>query len=308
MDLFVVVWGHLSNRFGMKTYILAFVMCLPAICPAQEALRQDLEKTYSVWRASLIQKDARTWQMVTAPHRQAEVRNRIVSEKMPFPAAVFDLPAPPPALTGLKFLEAKQNGATAKAAYFGKIDFGVGGDPTENLLVLAFVKGARGWLYDRADYVNLSALPDVRKEIAQGDLGYLKGVPEAQPSGVIPPTPIAANPATNIAKVYVFSPGREVQVQINKISRHRFANAKEAETVIGGARVGSNEVQYSVKKLEGGTGEEAMTIRVYLLSEVAGQKPIKAFEYQVGEKEPFKPFGSGNFVLDEAMAAKLAGK
>lgn len=283
-------------------------MLLPAICKAQGALRQDLEKTYDQWRTSLIRKDARTWQDVTAEHRRVEVRNRIVSEKRAFPASVFDLPAPPPSLNNLKFLEATQKGATAKAAYFGNIDFGVGGSPTENLLVLSYVNSGGRWKYDRADYVNLTALPDVRKELAAGDLSYLRGVPEAQPSGVIPPTPISANPATTIAKVYVFCPGREVKVQINKISRHRFANAKEAEIVIGGARLGSNEVQYSVKPLEGGTGEEAMTIRVYLMSEVAGTKPFKAFEYQLQEKEAFKPFGTGTFVLDAPTAKKLSGK
>ncbi len=292
----------------MKLFILAITILFPAICTAQEDLQPGLEQSYNLWRNSIIKKDARTWQQVTAAHRQVEVRNRIVSQKLPFPAAVFDLPAPPPALTGLKFLEAKQNGRTAKAAYFGKIDFGVGGDPTDNLLVLSFVQGAGGWLYDRADFVNLLALPDVRKELAAGDLSYLKGVPEAQPSGVVPPTPIAANPATTIAKVYVFSPGREVEVQINKISRHRFANAKEADIVIGGAREGVNEVQYAIKKLEGGTGTEALTIRVYLLSQVQGVQPIKAFEYQLQENDPFKPFGTGTFVLDAAMAAKLAGK
>jgi len=292
----------------MKLFILAITILFPAICTAQEDIQPGMEQSYNLWRNSIIRKDARTWQQVTAAHRQVEVRNRIVSQKLPFPAAVFDLPAPPPALTGLKFLEAKQNGRTAKAAYFGKIDFGVGGDPTDNLLVLSFVRGAGGWLYDRADFVNLLALPDVRKELAAGDLSYLKGVPEAQPSGVVPPTPIAANPATTIAKVYVFSPGREVEVQINKISRHRFANAKEADIVIGGAREGVNEVQYAIKKLEGGTGTEALTIRVYLLSQVQGVQPIKAFEYQLQENDPFKPFGTGTFVLDAAMAAKLAGK
>lgn len=292
----------------MKMFILAMAVIFPAICTAEEPLQQGLERSYNLWRNSLIKKDARTWQQVTAPHRQVEVRNRIVSEKLPFPAAVFNLPAPPPGLDGLKFLEAKQNGRTAKAAYFGKIDFGVGGTPTDNLLVLSFVSGTNGWLYDRADYVNLLALPDVRKELAEGDISYLKGVPEAQPSGIVPPTPIAANPATTIAKVYVFSPGREVQVQINKISRHRFANAKEADIIIGGARNGPNEVQYSIKKLEGGTGEEALTIRVYLMSQVEGVKPIKAFEYQVAEKEAFKPYGTSTFNLDAAMAAKLAGK
>jgi hypothetical protein len=292
----------------MKLFIFSLALVLPSICVAQETLRPDLEKTYAAWRTSIINKDARSWERVTAEHRRVEVRNRIVSEKGNFPAAVFDLPAPPPSLGNLKFLEAKQNGATAKAAYFGKVDFGVGGEPTDNLLVLAFVRGAGGWMYDRADFVNLTALPEVRTELAGGDLSYLRGVPEAQPSGVVPPTPIAANVAATIAKVYVFCPGREVNVQINKISRHRFANAKEAEVVIGGARVGSNEVQYSIKQLEGGTGEEAMTIRVYLMSEVAGTKPVKAFEYQLQEKEAFKPFGTSTFALDAATAAKLSGK
>jgi hypothetical protein len=290
----------------MKALFFAILMVLPSLCTAQETLRQDLERTYNAWRESMIRKDAATWQRVTAEHRRVEVRNRIVSEKLPFPAAVFDLPAPPPPLTGLKFLSAKQNGPTAKAAYFGKVDFGVGGQPTDNLLVLAFVRGAGGWLYDRADFVNLTALPEVRAEIARGDLGYLEGVPEAQPSGVVPPVPIVANPASTIAKVYVFCPGREVQVQVNKISRHRFANTQEAEVVIGGARLGSNEVQYSIKPLEGGTGQEALTIRVYLMSEVAGQKPSKVFEYQILEKEPFVPYGTGHFVLDAATAARLS--
>ena len=292
----------------MKAHILAIVLVFPSICSADENLKGNLQQVYKVWREAIIRKDAKAWQQVTAQHRQVEVRNRILSEKLPFPAAVFKLPAPPPSLDGLKFLEASRNGRTAKAAYFGKVDFGVGGDPTDNLLVLSFVQGPRHFMYDRADFVNLTALPDVRKELAAGDLSYLKGVPEAQPSGIVPATPIAVQPATTIAKVYVFCPGREVEVMINKVSRHRFANAKEAYTVIGGAREGANEVQYSIKKLEGGTGQEALTIRVYILSEVEGIKPVKAFEYQVEEKASFKPFGSGDFVLDAATKAKLSRK
>jgi hypothetical protein len=174
--------------------------------------------------------------------------------------------------------------------------------------VLSFVRGGAGWLYDRADFVNLTALPEVRKELAAGELKYLKETPEAQPSGVVPPTPIEARPAKYIAKVYVFCPGREVRVQVNKISHHRFANAKEAEVVIGGALDGSNEVQFSTKKLEGATGKEAMTIRVYLMSEVAGVKPVKAFEYQVPENGVAKPFGSDTFAVDAATVAKLNGR
>ncbi len=255
-----------------------------------------------------MRRDHSAWQRVTAEHRRVDVRNRIVSEKRPFPAAIFELPAPPPSLQGLKFLEASQNGPTAKASYFGKIDFGVGGEPSENLLVLSFVKGTGGWLYDRADFVNLTALPAVRKELGGGDLKYLKETPEAKPDGQIPPTAIAANPAKYVAKVYVFCPGREVQVQVNKISRHRFANAQEAEVVIGGALDGLNEVQYTTKKLKGGTGKEVMTIRVYLMSEVAGEKPVKIFEYQIAAGEVPKAVDTGNFEVTPAIAAKLTGK
>jgi len=294
-----------SRMFRM---ICAIFLSVTALASADDALRPALEATYNAWRDSIMRRDAATWQRVTAEHRRMEIRNRIVSEKRAFPAAVFDLPAPPPTLNGLKFLEATQNGPTAKASYFGKIDFGVGGTPSDNLLVLSFVRGGAGWLYDRADFVNLSALPDVRKELAAGNLKYLKETPEARPSGVVPPTPIAARPAKHIAKVYVFCPGREVQVQVNKISRHRFANAKEAEIVIGGALDGPNEVQFSTRKLEGATGNEALAIRVYLMSEVPGVKPIKAFEYLVPENGSAKPFGTSNFVVDAATAVKLSGK
>jgi len=292
----------------MKSLILGFLLIFTSISMADEALRAELEKTYFIWRESLIKKDFRTWQQVTAEHRRIEVKNRILSEKLPYPNSVFNLPAPPPVLNGLKFLSASKSGRTAKAAYFGKVDFAVGGEPTDNLLVLSFVQGANRYLYDKADYVNLSALPEVRQELAAGDLTYLKGVPEAQPSGVVPSTPVEVQPATTIAKVYVFCPGREVEVMVNKVSRHKIINGKEAETVIGGARAGSNEVQYAIRKLEGGTGEEALTIRVYLLSEVAGVKPIKAFEYQVEEKGVASPHGSGHFVLDQKVQNELLGK
>jgi hypothetical protein len=293
----------------MKRLIFALLAISTALgTAADEGLRPALEKTYQAWREAIVRKDPQLWQRVTAEHRRVEVRNRIVSEKLPFPASLFDLPSPPPALAGLKFLDAQQNGPTAKAAYFGKIDFGVGGAPSDNLLVLSFVKGSGGWLYDRADFINLAVLPEVRKELAAGDLKYLKETPEARPDGKIPPTPIVANPAKYVAKVYVFCPGREVRVQVNKISHHRFANAKEAEVVIGGAVDGPNEVQYAIKPLEGGTGNEAMTIRVYLMSQVPGVQPVKIYQYQLAEGEKPKPFGSGTFEVTGAVAARLAGK
>jgi hypothetical protein len=288
--------------------IFAVVLAFSSLATAQETLRPALETTYNLWRQAILRKDPTQWERSTATYRRVEVRNRILSERRAFPAAIFDIPAAPPAIEGLKFLEANQEGATAKASYFGKVDFQVGEVPTENLLVLSFIREGNTWLYDRADYVNLEGLPDVRKELAAGDLSYLKETPEARPSGIVPQTPVAAQLAKIIAKVYVFCPGREVQVQINKISRHRFANAKEAEIVIGGATEGPNEVQFTVKKLEGGKGTEAMTIRVYLFSEVDGVKPVKAFEYQIEEGGTPKDFGTEMFTVDAAMIRQITAK
>ncbi len=289
----------------MNRLIFPLILLSANFAAAQDDLRPALERTYNLWRDAIVRKDARQWERVTAESRRVEVRNRILSEKMPFPAAIFELPAPPPALGGLKFLEALRNGPTAKASYFGKIDFGVGGAPSDNLLVLSFVTGGGGWLYDRADFVNLTELPEVRKELAAGDVKYLKETPEARPDGKIPRTPIVARPAKHIAKVYVFCPGREVRVQVNKISEHRFANAKEAEIVIGGALDGPNEVQYAIKPLEGGTGKEVMTIRIYLVSDNDAVKPLKVFQYQLAEGEKPKPFGTGTFEVDAATLGKL---
>lgn len=293
-----------------RRHALALIAAaLPSGALAREAPASDLGRhlaaVYSSWRNAMTRGDVSAWQRITAPHRQIEVRNRLVSEKRPFPASIFRLPAPPPSLDGLKLIHVSQKGATAKAAWFGRIDFGVGGDPSENVIVLSFVNTAGAWRYDKADFVNLAALQEVRRELAAGDLSYVEETPDFQATGIVPPTPPAVPAVRFIAKVYVFCPGREVQVQINGISRHRFANAKEAEVVIGGAKDGLNTVSYAVKGLEGGTGKEALTIRIYLMSEIEGTQPIKAFEYQVEEGGLLKPAGNGNFTVDAATAAKL---
>lgn len=269
------------------------------------ALGQQLTKTYDAWRSAVVSKDTRQWQALTARHRQQEVKNRLLSEKRAFPAGVFQLPAPPPSLNGLRVMHVSQKGPTAKVGYYGPVNFGIGGTPTKNVLVLSFVSDRGRWAYDRADFVNLLALPEVRKELDAGNPRYFRETPECQATGVVPPMPIAVPPAKYIAKVYAFCPGREIQVQVNRISRHRFANAKEAEIVMGGARDGRNEITFTSKPLEGSTGKEALAIRVYLMSEIQGTKPIIAYEYVVKEGQPVKGFQSGHFNLDPATAAKL---
>lgn len=276
--------------------------------PVDAALQAKLEQTYKSWRRAIMAKDARAWQAATAAHRQMSVRNRIVSERRAFPQAVFDLPAAPPALDGLRAVQVVASGATAKSVYFGKVDFNIGGEPSDNMLVLSFVNEGGRWKYDTADFVNLGGLPDVRRELLAGNDAYVEGTAAFRPDGKVPPTARPVGQAKYIAKVYVFCPGREIQVHVNKVSRHRFVNAKDAELVIGGARDGANEIQYSVKGAEGGKGNEAMTIRVYLFSQKPGVKPVKVYEYQVNEGEKPKGVGSANFVVDANVAAKVMGR
>jgi hypothetical protein len=271
-------------------------------------LQGQLEQVYGSWRQAMVQKDYSAWTKVTATHRQMTVKNRLNSERRIFPKGIFEVPAAPPVLAGLKNVQVKRNGRTAKLIYFGKVDFGVGGDPTDNLLVIDFVQENTGWKYDVTEFVNLAALPDVRAELGKGDLAYITKTPEFSPSGVVPPVPIAVPVAKYIAKVYVFCPGRSVDVTVNRISKHRFGNAKEAELVMGGVVDGKNEIQYSIKGLPGGNGKEALAVRVYVFSQIEGVKPIKAFEYQVLEGEPLLGSGNATFEFDAAMAAKLLGK
>lgn len=269
-------------------------------------LQAKLEGVYMQWRTAMINKNYNLWAQFTAAHRQIHIKNRILSERKAFPAWVFQVPVSPPSVSGLSALSVSARGATATAVYFGEVNFGVGGKPTDNILLLNFVNERGQWKYDKAEFIRLTDLKDVRRQIKAGNLTYVSQK-DFQPSGVVPKMPIAVRPAKYIAKVYVFCPGREVKMKVNKISDHRFQNTKMSEVVLGGGLDGLNEVQFATKSLEGSTGKEALSIRVYLMSSVVGVKPIKVFEYQVGENGEVKKFGSANFTIDRALVNKLNG-
>lgn len=288
--------------------LMVFLFFLSSRAFSEVALKQDLEECYRTWRAAILTQNDMAWSRVTAPHRQIEVKNRILSEKKRFPQAVFDLPGEPPPIDGLKFLTVKRAGPTARAYYFGGVDFGGGAKSADNLLVLSFIGAGKSWLYDHAEFITLAALPDVRTALAQGDLSYIEQTPEILPSGQIPHTPTEVPEAPFIAKVYAFCPGRDVQVQVNQISRHSFSNDKNAQLVIGGAHSGANQVQYTVKDLDGYEGADPLTVRIYLMSQVDGVKPIKIYEYLVEAGQKPLAFGKGSFTIDAEVKRKLSGE
>ncbi|WP_435894391.1 hypothetical protein [Oceaniferula spumae] len=271
------------------------------------ALGKNLQDVYLYWRNAMMTKNYASWKQATASHRKISLQNRILSEKGQFPVDIFKTPTPPPALTGLKMLRARSKGATAKLVYFGKVDFGVGGNPTNNLLVLNFVLEGRGWKYDNAEFVNLSGLKEVRQQIEAGKMDYVDG--EAFiPDGVKPIQPIVVRPAKYITKVYAFCPGREVQVSVNNISKHRFQDTQQAEVVIGGGRDGMNDIWFSIKDLPDYKGDDPLTLRVYVFSQVNGVQPVKVFQYQTKKGEKPKSTSSERFMIDAATAAKVLGR
>ncbi|MGC6458170.1 MAG: hypothetical protein ACON4R_07345 [Akkermansiaceae bacterium] len=296
------------NRLILLLGMLA--LALSSLAPAQSDARLvgHLKSIYQSWQAAMVRKDAATWKRLTSMRRQVSVRNRLWSERRRFPDAIFEAQMKPPIINNLKAMSVRINGNTAKATYFGKVDFGVGGAPSENLYVISYVKEGRAWKYDGGEFVKLDALPDVRKQLLSGDKTFLKSK-DFLPDGVIKPAPIAIRgPAKYIAKAYVYCPGREVKLLINSVSSHLFQNTKRADVVIGGARDGLNEVQFSIKDIPGGDSKAPMTIRIYLMSLVEGTKPLKPLEYQITDGT--KPKGSGtlNFTVTPEIGRKLNGR
>jgi len=273
----------------------------------QATLAKSLQDVYLYWRNAMVNKNYNAWKNITATHRRIAIQNRILSEKGNFPADIFALPMKPPSLRGLKLLRARSKGVTAKSVYFGKIDFGIGGKPSDNLLVLSFIYEGRGWKYDTAEFINLSALKDVRAALQAGKLNYVDGS-AFLPTGIRPPTPIVVPRAKYITKVYTYCPGREVKVTVNKISRHRFQDTTQSEVVIGGAHDGMNEIRYTIRNLPGYKGNDPITIRIYLMSQIKGVKPVKVFQYQTKKGETPKASGSAMFNVSAEAARKVLGR
>lgn len=294
----------------MKRLILMVAVVFSGIQTEARAMSDKelvthLHQVYNTWRGAMIRNKTKVWQNYTSPQRVINIRNRIWSERRPFPQAVFDAPVAPPDITKLKALRVRVKGATAKAIYFGKVDFGVGGAPTDNVFVISYLRGTNTWQYHGGEFVKLDLIPEVKKQIQSGDYKYFDQA-DFHPNGIVPPMPKAiTGPAKYIAKAYVFCPGREVNLTVNGFSKHLFQNDKRAEVVIGGARDGQNTVNYTIKDIPGGDPKSPITIRIYLMSEVPGTQPTKIVQYQV--ENGSRPNASGvlSFNVTPAVAAKL---
>ncbi len=304
-------------EYEMRVYLFALLVGMGVsfggiglahaqVGPRQAELGQSLQDVYIYWRDAMIAHNYRAWYESTATHRRKLLENRINSEKGSWPADIFDLPADPPTIKGLRLIRARSEGMTAKSVYFGRVDFGAGGGPADNLLVLSFVYEGRGWKFDTAEFINLDNLKDVRAQITAGNLEYVDNQ-DFLPTGIKPAIPDAVPRAKYIAKVYSYCPGREVKVRVNNISKHRFQDNQESEVIIGGARDGLNQLSYEIRDLPGYKGSEALTLRIYLMSQVQGVKPVKVYQYQTVQGERPKASGSATFRVNPETGASILG-
>ncbi|MEZ0390270.1 MAG: hypothetical protein ACAI34_24540, partial [Verrucomicrobium sp.] len=173
--------------------ILLALLFLPSLAlQADNATsRREMEQAYSRWREAMVTRSLASWQQATAVPRQIMTRNLIVSQKQPFPAALFDLPIRPPETATLRFVKIDINGATGQLVYFGKVDMGLLDSPEipENLLILKFLREGTAWKFDTTRLVNLATVPDVRATLKNGGSSAFLNDPEFAPDGVVPPTP-----------------------------------------------------------------------------------------------------------------------
>ncbi len=273
---------HLSRLFVAA----ALAVCLAPLSVRSQAgnasatrpdnsIRVSLESAYDAWRRAMDAGDLALWEQTTAFSRQIETRNRIVSQKLPFPQALFDDPVGSPSLGGLIALGVLSTGDTATATYFGKANFGEepGVPISDNLLVLHFLREEGKWLFDNLRIVKIGGDAELLLQIRNADFSFLNGA-EFQPAPSLPPLPQPVETPAFVAEAWIDSTGHEVTVTVNGHLTGTFKNAKVTELVMGGLRRGGNSVKIESRLLpEAGRGGNSpkVEVAIYAAEDPAGQ-------------------------------------
>ena len=259
-----------------------------ALHAADSDVRPQLERTYSEWRSALAARDLPGWQKVTASHRQMATRNLIVSQKQPFPAALFNLPMRPAETATLRFLQAKVVGNTAHAAYFGKVDLGLvdASEIPDNILILKFVKEATGWKFDTSRLLNLSGSPEIRITLQNGATTPFLDDPAFAPDGQIPATAKPCPIPDRIGVLQVASFGYTTKATVNGFEVATVQDNAEEHLIIGGLRNGENPLILEAKELPVPDGEERhIQVNALVLTEDQKKPTIRVFEWKSDGKD-----------------------
>lgn len=277
---------------------LAFLIAVPtAIAHSQitgapaaqpdNALRPTLENAYHAWRQAMAAGDLSAWERVTAYSRQVETRNRIVSQRMPFPEALFSDPVSPPSLDGMTPLGVYSTGQTATSTYYGRADFGGGpAEVTNNLLVLHFLREEGAWRFDNLRVVKAGGDSELLLKIRNSDFSFLHGV-EFQPAPQLPPLPQPVEAPEFLAEAWIDSTGHRVTVKVNGHLTGTFTNARVTELVMGGLSSGGNTIEIAVERApeSAGTRPPKVEVAIYAAKDAA-QPATRVYHFNPGATVP----------------------
>ena len=266
-----------------------FITVLIAIVSAgllradDSGLRRELERTYSSWRSAIVSRNLPGWQQTTAAHRQMLTRNLIVSQRQPFPNALFDLPMRPAETATLRFVQSDVNGNTAQLIYFGKVDIGLvdPGDVPDSILALKFVKEATGWKFDTFRLVNLAGAPDVRATLQNGGSTAFFKDPDFAPDGVVPPVAKPCPVPDRIGVLQIASFGYATRAIVNGFDTATVQDNAEEHIVIGGLKDGENPLALTVKPLPvPADAERSLEVNALVLTGDQKRPTIRVFSWK----------------------------
>lgn len=281
--------------------LLAGVMAAPAAQPArfvkpdQQVARELLESVYNTWRIGMVRKNEAAWRSATSRSRQQKVRNLIVSQKGDFPADFFRNQPEPPSLTNFKYIGtiAGCGNRTMAATYVGKVQLG-DSQANETAFVLLFVLDEGKWKFDQSRMFNLARLPKVKERLHRGDLSVLKEQDGFHPYAEAPAVPAACGRPQLIGKVFADVPGRSINMKINGISVHEFADERRADVISGGLRRGKNTISYTITTNEK-LAHPSMAIGLFVMPETPGNHPVCVFDHILDAKDIAK---GGEFTFE----------
>lgn len=266
------------------------LFCATGLRGQDDALRHELERAFSGWRTAIATRNLASWKENTASFRQVETRNMIVSQKQPFPQALFDFPLRAPEPGTLRFMKAEAKGPTAHAIYFGKVDVGIpdAGEIPENLLLLKFVNESGRWKFDTLRLVNLASAPDIRASLKSGGSTGMIDSPEFAPSGSVPAVQKLCPAPDYVAALQVVSLGYATLPRVNGFALPVVADAAEQHIIIGGLKAGENTLTLEVKPTTVAEGSARhLTVNAVVLSGNESKPTIRVFTWKpTGETAP----------------------
>lgn len=278
-----------------------------AAAQADDALEPQLLSVYNAWRNAVIRRDPEGWERLTTSHRRMTTRNLIISQKQPYPEAIFRMTLKPPPVSGMRLLEAQANGPTAHLAYFGKIDLGDEGTEgmADDIMILKFFNEQGTWKFDSSRYMTLDNTPEIRAKLQKGDAPDFLEQPQFTPPGVLPATPPPCRAPEYVGGYDIQSFGYETGVKINGTDYGTITNLDGKQIIIGGLNRGKNDLELSIKTLDiPKDAERFLQINVVVLTGNAQRPSIKVFTWETQSGEPGEKLTFPVFVTSSTLNLK----